>query len=431
MRITLATDAGDLHTVEVGPSMTVADLAALAASSFRTMQAAGTARLFLNGQELTVPTASLSQAGIIADEVLVVRPAAGAAIARPAAGGRPMAPGGIPTNLTPAQMQAAMGQFLAQMQQQMMAGNPDLQAQLERQRAEQDKQRKIDENLALAMEHTPEAFGQVIMLYIDGKVNGHPLKLFVDSGAQSTIMSKPMAEACGLADLIDTRFAGTAVGVGSAKILGRVHAAELVVGSPDKPLYLMCSFTVLDGDKHSVDLLFGLDMLKRHQACLDFRANCMRIQGIDIPFLSEHELPKKGKEFGGDFAEDKAAAEAAAASAAASPAAAAASAAVAAAASPAAASSAAAGAAAAARAAASSPRSPPVGAAAPAHPASPSPARIAVPPAAGAAAPGTPTAVNQAALDQLVGMGASRTEAIHALQLANGDVNMAASFLFS
>jgi len=146
----------------------------------------------------------------------------------------------------------------------------------------------VNEHLEFAQEYMPESFGSVTMLYIDAKINGTPIQAFVDSGAQSTIMSQICAERCGIFRFIDKRFAGVAVGVGTSRILGRVHVVNMQI--LDK--FFQCSITILEDDK--VDFLFGLDMLKRHQCCIDLKSNKLTFSTaeISVPFLGEGEIKK-------------------------------------------------------------------------------------------------------------------------------------------
>jgi DNA damage-inducible protein 1 len=160
-----------------------------------------------------------------------------------------------------------------------------LDPEVQRRMMEEFRLRAVDENLRQALEHTPEAFGSIWMLYVPTAVNGVKINAFVDSGAQMTIMSEFMAEKCNLTRLIDRRHQGVAKGVGESKITGVVHLATVQMGG----VFLPMRITILESK--GMDFLIGLDQLRRHQMCIDMRACVLRLDDkTAIPFLSEPEI---------------------------------------------------------------------------------------------------------------------------------------------
>lgn len=169
------------------------------------------------------------------------------------------------------------------------------------------REQNVDAQYRQMMEEFPEGMGKVLMLYIDTEVNGHKIEAFVDSGAQSTIMSSACAERCGLLHLLDTRFEGTAVGVGTGKILGRVHVAEMKVKGFGH--IFPCTITIMDSEKglgdKNMDFLLGLDMLRRHKCNIVLGRNilqfCVGDEKLETPFLHEKDLSEaKGGTMGFD-----------------------------------------------------------------------------------------------------------------------------------
>ncbi|CAG8534841.1 4935_t:CDS:10 [Ambispora gerdemannii] len=310
MRIVITTETGEFHNVEVDSQIELENVKALIEAE--TGISTSDQMLLHNGKELPDPKKTLEQYGVIQDSILLVKrkfPVNNSAATSGDGGvhgapeyaeqmrqhilGRPdiwnqlsqTQPDLAHAALNDPDRFAVLHRQMEQRRNLLNADPFDIEAQ--RRIEEEIRQANVIANREAALEHTPEAFGRVTMLYINVEVNGHPVKAFVDSGAQATIMSPSCAEACGIMRLVDTHFAGVAKGVGTAKILGRVHNAPIRVG-PD--LFLDSSFTIMEG--RGVELLFGLDMLKRHQACIDLRRNLLIINEKEIQFLAEHELPK-------------------------------------------------------------------------------------------------------------------------------------------
>lgn len=176
----------------------------------------------------------------------------------------------------------------------------------------EENQRKIEQAIRLqnietqrelAYEHMPEAFLQVCMLYVPLSINGNEIAAFVDSGAQSTIMSYELAERCSLTHLIDSRYAGEARGVGTGKILGRIHMAQMKFGNSFYPF----SITILE--RSDVGFLFGLDMQKRHRCNIDLSQNVLRMETVNgievVPFLNEAEIDQRRRKQGERRDEDE------------------------------------------------------------------------------------------------------------------------------
>jgi len=309
MELTFVNDFGQSFVVEIDPSMELENVMALLEAESNIP--AEEQSISFEGRELGNPKATMRELGVGENAVLLLR-------RRVNVGGRPAeqdsemmrlqllgdpelmrqlretqpeiaaAAQSDPARFAELLRQTNSRQVEADREIHKLNADPyDIEAQ--RRIEEAIRQQAVMENLEHALEYSPESFGRVTMLYIPVEVNSRPVKAFVDSGAQQTIMSPECAEACGIMRLVDKRFAGIARGVGTARILGRVHSAQLKLAD----VHLPCSFTIMEG--RDVDLLLGLDMLKAHQACIDLEKNVLRIQSREVRFLAEHELPDKAR----------------------------------------------------------------------------------------------------------------------------------------
>ena len=150
------------------------------------------------------------------------------------------------------------------------------------------QKKNIDENLRQAEEYMPETLFPVHMLYINLEINKKKVVALVDTGAQSTIMSQDLCKRCDLFNLCDERCSGIAKGVGTSRIIGVVHAAQMKIQNK----ILMAKITVLENS--SVGFIFGLDNMRAHRCTIDLKQCGLVFPdiGVTAKFLSDGEIKK-------------------------------------------------------------------------------------------------------------------------------------------
>lgn len=99
-------------------------------------------------------------------------------------------------------------------------------------------------------------------------------------------MSFSIAESCGIARLIDKEWQAVSRGLSGGKILGRIHLAEIKIGSQVVP----SGFSIMETE----EVIIGTDILKRYRTYVDFWNNVIIIRGEGVPFLDKADIPAGG-----------------------------------------------------------------------------------------------------------------------------------------
>mmetsp|Transcript_37841 Transcript_37841/g.55724 ORF Transcript_37841/g.55724 Transcript_37841/m.55724 type:complete len:286 (+) Transcript_37841:67-924(+) len=118
------------------------------------------------------------------------------------------------------------------------------------------------------------------------------VEMMVDSGAQSSVISLPLARQLGLGSRIDTRERGVAAGVGTASITGKIRNVICYLGEVEFDL----DFIVLDVNDRL--LLLGLDLLRRYKCIIDLENERLVFGGsggVAVPMMPPSESSVKSR----------------------------------------------------------------------------------------------------------------------------------------
>lgn len=110
--------------------------------------------------------------------------------------------------------------------------------------------------------------------------------MMVDTGAQASVISLPLARELGMETRIDRRHQGVAAGVGRARIIGKISNVICELGHVEFPM----DFIVLDAQDKI--LLLGLDLMRRYKCIVDLEKDVLIFGGrggVEVELLPADE----------------------------------------------------------------------------------------------------------------------------------------------
>lgn len=89
--------------------------------------------------------------------------------------------------------------------------------------------------------------------------------------------------------MIETSFRSIATGVGIAPVpvIGVMRHVEIKIGN------LLLSPHIRVIEHHRYFIIIGLDLLRKHQACIDLKKNVLIIGDEEVPFLDKADIPNE------------------------------------------------------------------------------------------------------------------------------------------
>ncbi|EFP00502.1 hypothetical protein CRE_21735 [Caenorhabditis remanei] len=121
------------------------------------------------------------------------------------------------------------------------------------------------------------------MPHIQLCIEGVLITALVDTGAQLSIITRSLAEKCGILGRLDSRFQVDAQGIGGvSKAMGKILDVELEFSG----YYLPVVLTVFEECSLGSELIIGVDILTAYNASVDFKKKAVRFNDeVEVEML--------------------------------------------------------------------------------------------------------------------------------------------------